>query len=235
MKQFKFNRTLPSSIYFLSFDLAKKLTGWSLTHVNMNDDNANFKFIDGGLINSNNFDNDSFYTSLYTAFTDVITKANDVSKRDGVPLIIIKERLPNQNGPHSTIATLQGLASVHAIFDYAVEQSGINYYDKDGVHSTSVKSVFKKLARLDANSTIDKCDIKNIINKMVENSNIVDTNISDSLAVVITLIFHKWNADIDEGLKELRKYKKKFKSDAKQKEIDNKMQIISMMRIKEYL
>ena len=126
----------------------------------------------------------------------------------GPNILITKEKLPNQNGRFSTIDTLQGLAQAHSIFDLAAYNSGIDVYDYDGVHAISVKSYFKTLTNIDKPQ---KEDISNYIQNQYPDIDLSEytLDVTDSVAVALTLYNKKYNADITEKIKE---YKKKIKT-----------------------
>ena len=130
----KFNRRLDDYNYILSFDLAKHKTGYALI------DFKSKKIEKYGLIvtdKENIMPWDYFYSKLREIIEEIRVKTN------GNNFFVIKERLPNQNGPRSSIAALQELAKAHAVFDLFVAQNGIDYYDYIGIHSVSVKSYYK--------------------------------------------------------------------------------------------
>lgn len=113
---------------------------------------------------------------------------------------------------------MQELAKVHAIFDLVVLLEEVDYYDLDGIHSVSVKNFFKKITNIEKPSKedIQKVLLDRITCPFVENFSL---DASDSLAVSVTLINSKWNKDIEEEQKELKKQIKKFKSDKKISEL----------------
>ena len=123
--------------------------------------------------------------------------------------------------------TLQSLAQAHAIMELAVHNSNnVELYDEHGIHSTSVKALFK---------TPDcpkpqKSDIRKALVKeyQLDDSKLTD-DVSDSIAVVHTLLTKRWNQDIDERIKELKKEIKNLKvahaKEQRQAEIDKLSQM----------
>lgn len=211
--EIKFNKSLNEYRYVLSFDLAKVHTGWSLLDI------ADMKLIDCGVIDTSDY-GDHPWRYFYKELFEVFVK----TQKRNIDFFIVKEKLPSQNGPHSTVATLQELAKTHAIFDLALQVSSLPTYDFCGVHSVSEKAYFKKLTDLEKPT---KQDIFNQIKKMIDLNGFDDNinlDISDSIAVSLTLINKKWNSDIDEEIKNKKKELKKSKTDKKinrlQEEID---------------
>ena len=89
----KFNRRLDDYNYILSFDLAKHKTGYALI------DFKSKKIEKYGLIvtdKENIMPWDYFYSKLREIIEEIRVKTN------GNNFFVIKERLPNQNGPRLT-------------------------------------------------------------------------------------------------------------------------------------
>lgn len=207
--QVKFKRRLEEFDYILSFDLAKHKTGFSLV------DFKNKKVPYSGMIIT-----DATQEMVWQDFYVRLEAQVERIKKDfGSSFFVLKERLPNQAGARSTIATLQGLAQTHAIFDLFVQQKDLDYYDWNGVHSISVKSYFKQITENEKPQKEDICKV--ILNKYewaVPEDNALSYDISDSIAAAHTLVGKKWDADINEEIKIL---KKELKSAKAQKKIDN--------------
>lgn len=138
----------------------------------------------------------------------LVTEFRRISRIYG-RIMIIQERLPNQGGVHSTVQTLQSLAQAHAIMELAVHNSNnVELYDEHGIHSTSVKSMF----RTQECPKPQKGDIRKALVKLyLLDDTILTDDISDACAVVHTLLTKRWNQDIDERIKELKKEIKNLK------------------------
>lgn len=215
--EMKFQKKINDFNKILSFDLAKRKTGWSLISI------KNKLILDCGVIETSEVNP---WESLYSAFSEIIEKY----AINGELTLITKERLPNQAGRYTTINSLQELAKVHAIFDLCCQTHNSLIYDFDGVHSKSVKSHFEKLTNI-TNPT--KEDIANVINLEYENVIGKDMNldITDSIAVSITLLDHKWNSDIDKQISELKKEIKKYKTEKKKNELLSEIDRIQMLKV----
>ena len=218
----KFNQKITDFQYILSFDIAKNISGYSLTDI------VNNKIICAGIIDTKKSKLDFVWDYFYTTILEIINScANIVS--DG-KLLITKERLPNQNGKFSTIDTLQGLAQAHSIFDLAVHRSGHQFYDYDGVHSVSVKSYFKTLTGLEKPQ---KEDISEYIQKKYKDFNFDEypLDVTDSVAVAITLVEKKYNSDIDERIKMVKKEIKNAKAKAKINKLNEEIVFLQHLKI----
>lgn len=116
---------------------------------------------------------------------------------------------------------MQGLAKAHAVLELCVEHSGLIFYDEKGIHSISVKAMF----RSEENPKPTKTDIKNKVCEYYDlNSKELSDDQSDSIALIYTLVNKKWNSDIDERVKVLKKEIKNLKVERaiseRQEEID---------------
>lgn len=206
----KFQKLLSDYKYLLSFDLAKKISGWSLW------DFKNDEILLTGIIDTSKMSNTDM---IWSYFSNQINKVigrclEKIPDNESNSLLITKEQLPVQNGRFSTIATLQSLAQVHAIFDLTVFQLGVDTYDDIGVHSVAVKAYFRKL--LDIQSP-QKEDIANWIYQKYKTYNFsgFPFDVTDSLGVGITLINKKWNADIQSEITQIKKEIKGAKAPSK--------------------
>lgn len=140
--------------------------------------------------------------SLFIQLKDLFQKIKEKYGKNGV-IAVIQERLPSQCGRFSTIQTLQALSASHAILHLAVQVTdGVELYDNDGIHTISIKTLFKS-------PSCPKPQKEDIRKALVELYHLDDTlltdDISDAIAVVHTLLVKRWNQDIDERIKELKK------------------------------
>lgn len=217
----KFNRQISDYQYILSFDIAKRVTGYSLFDFQRNE------VVNLGKIDLSNFNGECYWQEFYQRVinsVDEILNKYSISSED---ILVTKEKLPNQNGRFSTIETLQGLAQAHAVFDLAITHKGIDVYDYDGIHSVSVKSYFKTLTE------IEKPQKEDIANYLIKKFNIDKSDLiydmTDSLAVTLTLIGKKYNADILEKIKEIKKEMRNAKTSKKISSCQEKIDSLNSM------
>lgn len=220
----KFSKKLSQYSYVLAFDLAKHLSGYSLIDINNN------KVLLAGVIDTEKAHNEFVWDYFYNQVINVMEKClNKIGANNAGSVFITKERLPNQNGRFSTILTLQGLAQAHAVFDLAATHSGIDIYDYDGVHSTSVKAYFKTLTGIDKPQ---KEDIAKYIQDKFNDFNFKDysLDVTDSVAVALTLINKKWNVDITEKIKEIKKEIRDAKSQTKVNKLSENIKFLEGLK-----
>lgn len=224
----KFQKSLNDYNYCLSFDLAKHLTGWSLI------DFRNMRVLLSGEIDTANCDQ-YIWKYYYDAIYDALRKSLDyVGMENHDQLFITKEKLPNQAGKFTTIDALQALAQAHAICNLAMvefgENNGVDVYDYNGVHAASVKAYFRAITEI-AKPTKD--DIANKIKELFpgDQEKLFTLDITDSIAVALTLINSKWNKDIDEEMREVRRQIKQFKTDKKVDELNSYIEKLQSLKI----
>lgn len=226
--QVKFNKRLEEYDYILSFDLAKHITGYSLMEIETN------KILVSGLVETDS-SNGTPWKEFYDKVKETIVFLRE---KYGNNFFVLKERLPNQNGPRSSIAALQELAKVHAIFDLLVDQMYLDYYDFLGVSSVSEKAIVRSYTGIEKPT---KDDVFNFVVSVCPNfepilinekKKIYDTNTSDSIMVSLTLILKKWNSDIEAEIKELRKKTKLYKRERDVSLAEEKIGYLQNLKIK---
>lgn len=198
--QAKYLCELNQFTHIVGIDLATYKTGTCVY------DTQNKKFCEGKELVVEK-DSSQKNLDLYFLLTDFL---KGVTKKYGNKILVTKESCPKQNGPFTTVNTLQSLAGSHAILDVVLGlNTGCMPYDEVGVHSISVKTFF----RSEALPKPQKGDIRK---ELVAMYNLDDTkltdNITDSMGVVHVLVYRKWNNDIDAQIKELKKEIKKLKT-----------------------
>jgi hypothetical protein len=58
----------------------------------------------------------------------------------------------------------------------------------------------------------------------------MDLNITDSIAVAVTLLMRKWNSDIDREISLLKKEIKKYKTDKKKNELKERIEFLIKLK-----
>ena len=135
-----------------------------------------------------------------------------------------------QQSKFSTIATLQGLAKAHAVLDLVVDQLGLDYYGY-GIHSVSVKALFKNLTGVEHP---EKLDIQSWVSRHYGHHVIpknMTLDVSDAAALWITLFMKKEQQDLDEEIKTLKKKDKTLKAPSAKLRVQK--QIEELQSIKE--
>lgn len=222
----KFEKPLSDYKYLLAFDLAKKVTGYSLLDID-NDRIIWAGVIDTGHAPDPNMIWDYFYNQIIDIIDNCIKMIGSSKMRS---LLITKEQLPTQNGKFSTIATLQSLAQVHAIFDLAVFRSTIDVYDYVGVHSVAAKAYFRHL--LDIQSPQKEDIAKYIYQKYSDyDFSALTFDTTDSIAVSLTLLNRKWNSDLQAEMSRVKKELKGAKASSKITRLNEELKKLESLKI----
>lgn len=218
----KYNYDLSNYDYSLSFDLAKHTTGWALVDI------KNRRVImSGAIIVQESLD--SVWDDLYRQIVAVIQQTQERCLAEQKAFFVVKEKLPNQVGAFTTIASLQALAQTHAVWELACVHTGAEVYDFEGVHAVSVKAFFKRQYGIDKPQ---KEDIARCVEmKYSFQTPPTSMDITDAVAVVQTLTDYKWNADIKEHIKQLKKDLKKYKSPKKIRELTDAIENVQRLLI----
>ena len=206
----KYNCDLSNYDYILGFDLAKQKTGWALVNIKTNRIEMSGIIILNEKVDSVWLD---IYDKIAVFLEDVKRHCQNLKKK----FFVLKEKLPNQAGKFTTIASLQGLAQVHAIWELACEKSGVEVYDFEGVHAISVKAFFKRKYGIEKPQKEDIA--KFVCERYGFDIGERPLDITDAIACVETLVEYKWNEDIQGKIKQLKKEARSYKTEKKQLEI----------------
>lgn len=222
--EIKFKKRQEEFKYILSFDLAKRKTGWALCQINP------FVVVKTGLVETKK-DSVMPWVDFYEQINGILDEVEVLCGKE--TFFVTKERCPNQAGARSTIEALQRLAQAHAIFDLVIGKREIYCYDYVGVFSMSVKHFYKKLLGRGAKDLPDKEDINTYLREqhpefMLKSS---ECDISDAIGVAQTLLQHKWNQDIETEKKAYRKALKDARSERGKKNAAQALELLEKLKI----
>lgn len=221
--EIKFKKNILDFQYVLCFDLAQRETGCALIDI------VNNKII---YIKQISIDKktECCVVDLYQGMVELIKEINDKFKINFNDLFVLKEQCPQQCSKFTSISTLQSLAKSHCCLDLICSYYNLDIYDFKGVHSVSVKAVFRKILNIENPS---KEEIAQEIRKiyLLNEEDKITNDITDAIAVWICLKNHKWNADIDEQIKEYKKKIKELKLKSAKEKIEEKINYLKQIRI----
>lgn len=214
----KFNKRLEDFDAILSFDLAQFKTGISVYSIQEK------KIVKAWAIEVKKTDPKpllSLYWKLKTVLRETVEEYGKI--------IVIKESAPLQAGKFTTAQTLITLGKCHGLLDVLTDlQEGVEPYDDVGVHSVSVKAFYRSKA-------LPKPEKSDIRKAVVEYYDLDDTkltdDISDSIAVTHTLVHRKWNQDIDDEIKRIKKEIKTLKAQKAIELRQEKIQELTAMKL----
>lgn len=166
---------------------------------------------------------DQFFINLYEKRG--IKKEDILTSFEAVPCQI-------RAGKNSTIQTFTTLARAHAVLDLYLYQKNIAVYDPTGLYPITTHCFFKKIQNKEKADTVSKEDIYNYV---CEKYNLKDISFDESDAVFLaqTLVFSKWNKDIDEEIKVKKKHFKELKMAHAKEEVQK--DIDRLTKIKYYI
>lgn len=210
----KFQKRLSDYKYALVCDLAQYESGFALLDVST-----------GALVETHQISvpKSSIQPTgeMYKMFDEMINEFLSKYNLQVEDLLIVKEQLPINCGPHSTAQTLQALAAAHAVFNIHTYLKNLYTYS-NGIHSISVKTYFKKLLGIEKPQ---KDDIRAAVCKYYDiDSESITRDESDAIALWFCLCGTKWNKDIDEQIKLEKKHRKTLTAKHAIKDVDDEIE-----------
>lgn len=153
----------------------------------------------------------------------------------GIPLkktLIMKEAMPTQlRGGSSTIQTFVAIARSHAIFDLLVYSNDLDMYDYVGIYPITWHNYFKKVSGL---SKDDKVTKELVHDYVVQNYGLgedISLDETDAVFMCKTFLDIKWNADVQEGIRELKRHRKTLKAAHAIISYDEKIHALEALKI----
>ena len=207
--------------YLVMFDLASKITGvclWDLqshkpiqTEVIKVDTSAGLPV-----------------ASLYDALDGYFNAISQIVPLESV--LVYKEAMPTQlRGGSSTVQTFIALARSHAVLDLYLDQHNIDSYDTIGVYPASTHAYFKHLKGLGNADKVDKQMVNEYVRQQYDLPALT-LDESDAVFLAETFVRSKWNRDIDELVREVKRHKKTLKASHAINECDNKIGILLSLK-----
>lgn len=139
----------------------------------------------------------------------------DTLQDSGIPLskiLVSKEAMPSQlRGRGSTVQTFLALARSHAVFNLYMEENGIDVYDYTGVYPVSTHSYFRRINSLPLSVPVGKEEIKKYVLEKYQLENLT-LDESDAVFLAETLLEFKWNRDLQEEIRVVKKHSKGLKT-----------------------
>lgn len=220
--EIKYQKQLCSYKYLVMFDLASNITGVCLWDISLHRP-ARTDVIK----TSGKFKTISLYDSIAQYFSDLFSSgicASDV--------LVYKEAMPTQlRGGASTIQTFISLAKSHAVLNLYLLQNNIDFYDDVGVYPASTKAYFKRL-NPSFESTVTKEDVRDYVSSLY-NLSCLSLDESDAVFLAMTFVDVKWDNDIGEAIREIKRHKKTLVSPSAKNEQDKKILVLSSLKIEQ--
>lgn len=216
----KFDKGIDGYRYLVMFDLASKVTGVCLWNIGEDRPERTDIIKVGGTHEPPTV---GLYRQLELYFGGL---EREISLKD---ILVSKEAMPIQAGKFTTIQTLVSLAKSHAILELFLYQYGIDSYDGVGVYPASTRAYFKHICPLPDGRHEEKTDINAYV---VGKYGLPPISLDESDAVFLaeTLIHSKWNRDIDEEIREVKRHRKTLKAAHAIAACDDRISALSKMK-----
>ena len=156
-----------------------------------------------------------------------------ISSMQSDDLIVSTEAMPTQlRGGSSTIKVFIAMAQAHSDLSIACAEAGVRMYDRIGVYPASTHAYLRRLLGKDMNFKPDKDDIRSYCCDLWHlNIESVSYDESDAMFLAKTLIDVKWDKDIDERIKDLKRHRKGLKEPSAIAKIDTEIAEVNSRRL----
>ena len=222
--EIKFKKKLSLFEYLLMFDLASKKTGVCLWDLN-----KKVPIYTKQIVTPSTEE-----LSVYGLKKEIEKCVNFIISEYGINksgILLYKEAMPTQvHGGSSTVQTFLALAKSHAVLDLYAFENGFPVYDYIGVYPITTHSYLKKLNGWDNNHKVDKTDIQKYVEQRYGVSKLTPDEY-DAIFLALTFIEVKWNKDLEEEIKVVKRHKKELKMQHALNQCDAEMQRLEKMKI----
>lgn len=199
--QVKFIQHLERYNYLIMFDLASKVSGVCVWDIKASRPLRTAKI---ELSKDTELDQRELFEAIDSFFKELF-----LSGIDKESILVYKEAMPVQvRGGHSTMQTFIALSKSHAVLDLYLSLNNIDVYDYVGIYPISTHSYLKKLVTFQKDHKVTKDDIAQYVKDFYGLENL-SYDESDSVFLAKTFVEVKWNKDLKEEIKDI---KKKIKS-----------------------
>ncbi len=222
--QIKFKKALSEYQYILMFDLASKKTGVCLWDIK-----RSIPIYTKQIITKSDAElpAQGLKEVINECVEEIIQKYN--IQKDYI--LFYQEAMPTQvHGGSSTVQTFIALARSHAVLDLYTYEKGFAIYDYVGVYPISTHSYLKKLNGWDNKHKVDKTDIQKYVEENYGLKNLTPDEY-DAVFLAKTFVDVKWNKDLDEEIRNIKRHKKELKAQHSIAQCDAEIERLDNLRI----
>lgn len=208
--------------YLVVFDLASKISGVCLWDIEKH------RPIKTNVIEVKTCDSKikQLYDEIQLYFKTLEASGIQMSE-----ILVCKEAMPTQvHSSASTIQTFIALAKSHAILDLFLINNNIDFYDEIGIYPISTHAYFRHLKELDGKEKVDKKMISQFVQQEY-NIHCRTLDESDAVFLAQTFVDVKWNRDLDESIREVKRHKKTLKAAHAIKEQEEEIKRLNSLKI----
>lgn len=203
--QIKFQKSIKEYDYLIMFDLASRVSGvciWDLRN------NRPLRTEIIKVTGNSELPVAELYDALSCFFNNLEKEGIDKNK-----ILVYQEAMPVQlRGGSSTVQTFLSLARSHSALDLYTFYNDIPIYDYVGVYPISTHSYLRKINEWDAKHKIEKNDIKSFVEETYGLSDLTFDE-ADAVFLAKTFVDIKWNKDLDEAIRGLKRHIKELKAE----------------------
>ncbi len=205
--EIKFKKHFDEFKYLLMFDLASRNTGVCLWDINNN------KPIETRALSVTGKEELPAVELLHV----IQYYLKDLNLRHGIDIkrdvLVVKEAMPTQlRGGSSTMQTFIALARSHCVLDTLLYENGIATYDYVGIYPITWHNLFKKVANLGKDDKVTKEIVYDYIISHYKFDHQLTLDESDAVFLCYTFFAVKWNNDLAEQIKEVKRHRKTLKA-----------------------
>ena len=209
--------------YLVMFDLASKNTGVCLWNLKMNYPKWTKQLVVDDKIEPRT---KALYDLLDDFFIRLKEELGDLSR-----IFVCKEAMPAQVGGASTVQTFLALAKAHAVLDLYTSLHDIDVYDYVGIYPVTAHAFYRRLKGLGHTEKVTKSHIGNYVyNHFSLFCSSQDE--SDAVFLAYTLVETKWDNDIYDAQKQLRKHARGLVKDAAKSKIKEEIAALDLLKTK---
>lgn len=203
----KFQKRLDSFKYIIMFDLASHNTGVCLWDINQ----AKPLLTETLTTNTHTeLPASSLLDNIRIFFQKLITKYGINLLQD---VLVVKEAMPTQlHGGSSTVQTFIALARSHCVLDTILYGNKIPTYDYTGVYPITWHNLFKQVAGLDKDAKITKELVRDYVVEQYHLEQDIGLDESDAVFLCYAFVNKKWDNDLAEQIREVKRHRKTLKA-----------------------
>jgi len=222
--EIKFKDKMDSYKYLVMFDLASKVTGVCVWNIAKKEPlcTAVIRVKDGTELPA---------AELKTRINALFDELDKEIGRENY--FVSKEMMPTQiHGGSSTVQTFVALAKSHAILDVCCYERGIPCYDYKGVAPATTHAYFRHINGLGAGDKVTKEMVRDYLYGIFP-AELKTTTLDETDAVFLakTLCEFKWDKDIAERMREVKRHKKELKAAHAISALDQEIERLERMKV----
>lgn len=205
--EIKFKRRHDEFKYLLMFDLASRNTGVCLWDIAKN------KPINTAVLKVTGEEELPAAELIHVIrdYFKILVKDYGIDVRHEI--LVVKEAMPTQlHGGASTVQTFIALARSHCVLDTILYDNEIPTYDYVGIYPITWHNYFKKLVGGDKDMKVTKELVHEYVMQHYHFNHELSLDESDAVFLCYTFLNVKWDNDLCEQIREVKRHRKTLKA-----------------------